>query len=329
MQNTRNHSLPQLETIRSDRARIVAEALAPNAPFSRLEAAAKALTEVTEKGLKGDTAAYNEYQRLLYVLSLSDDGATALARRWLANQVYQVEERHIPPADLPERLSETDFQARLEKEVASRSREKHPMSQYVFGGSATKAQLQVFLKHQWFRTFRLYRDATDLSLHLHDVDDAAALGRYLYGELGEEDEKRSHPRLLAKLLNAIGLEADFQAISTLPEEIAYLNNRARCFRQPDVAWGLAVFYVTEIVVPGNHEKLYRALLNAGISEDGAEYYKVHISLVPPRAKREWQLIARRIHDPAFQKVFLTSLNQHFRVERAYYDAVWAEMQKVK
>lgn len=329
MQNTRNHPLRQLETIRSDRARIVAEALAPNAPFSRLEAAAKTLTEVAEKGLTGDTAAYNEYQHLLYVLSLSDDGATALTRRWLANQVYQVEERHIAPADIPERLSEADFQARLEKEVASRSREKHPMSQYVFGGSATRAQLQVFLRHQWFRTFRLYRDATDLSLHLHDVDDAAALGRYLYGELGEEDEKRSHPRLLAKLLGAIGLEADYQAVSTLPEEIAYLNNRARCFRHPDVSWGLAVFYVTEIVVPGNHEKLYRALLKAGISEDSAEYYKVHVSLVPPRAKREWQLIARRIHDPAFQKVFLTSLNQHFRVEQAYYDAVWAEMQKVK
>jgi pyrroloquinoline quinone (PQQ) biosynthesis protein C len=329
MNNMRNHPLRQLEAIPSDRARIVAQALAPNAQFSQLEAAAKTLTEVTEKGLTGDTAAYNEYQRLLYVLSLSDDSATALSRRWLANQVYQVEERHIPAAEIPNRLSEADFQALLEKQVAARSREQHPMSQYVFGGSATKAQLQVFLRHQWFRTFRLYRDATDLSLHLHDVDEAAALGRYLYGELGEEDEKRSHPRLLAKLLSAVGLEADFQAVSTLPEEIAYLNNRVRCFRHADVSWGLAVFYVTEIVVPGNHDKLFRALVNAGVSEDSAEYYKVHVSLVPPRAKREWQLIARRIPDASFQKVFLTSLNQHFRVERAYYDAVWAEMQKVK
>jgi pyrroloquinoline quinone (PQQ) biosynthesis protein C len=260
---------------------------------------------------------------------LSDDSATARTRRWLAHIIYQVEERAIVPADVPEGLSEADFQARLEQEVTSHSREKHPMSQYVFGDSATRSQLQVFLRHQWFRTFRLYRDATDLSLSLVDVDEAAALGRYLYGELGEEDETRSHPRLLAKLLNAMDLEADFQAVSTMPEEIAYLNNRARCFRHSDVAWGLAVFYVTEMVVPSNHKKLYQALVKAGLSEDAAEYYKVHISLVPPRAKREWQLIARRIAEPAFQKGFLTSLMHHFRIEKAYYDAVWAEMQNTK
>lgn len=92
-------------------------------------------------------------------------------------------------------------------------------------------------------------------VNLTDVDEAAALARYLYGELGEEDEKGSHPRLLAKLLEAIGLEADFQAVSTMPEEIAYLNNRARAFRHAEVGWGLAVFYITELVVPGNHSSI--------------------------------------------------------------------------
>src|SRR5262249_520516 len=65
MQNTRNHPTGQPETLRSDSARLVTEALAPNASFSRLEAAAKTLTEVTERGVTGDTAAHHEYQRLL------------------------------------------------------------------------------------------------------------------------------------------------------------------------------------------------------------------------------------------------------------------------
>lgn len=329
MTNVRNSLMQRLETLRSDHAGLLSRTLVPNAPFSRLEAAGKALAELTERAMTGDSASHAEYQQLLYILSLADDPATARIRRWLAHTIYEVEERFIAQADVPERLSETDFQARLEREVASHSREKHPMSQYVFGNAATRSQLQVFLRHQWFRTFRLYRDATDLAVNLVDVDEAAALGRYLYGELGEEDEKRSHPRLLARLLNAMDLEADFQAVSTMPEEIAYLNNRVRCFRHSDVAWGLAVFYVTEMVVPSNHKKLYDSLVNAGLSEDAAEYYKVHISLVPPRAKREWQLIARRIPDPAFQKGFLTSLMHHFRIERSYYDAVWSEMQNTK
>lgn len=328
MSNTRNHSLPQLEALQTNRARILDRALEPGASFAHLETAAKTLSELAESALNGHTDSQTEYQTLLYILSLSDDTATALARRWLCNWAYRVEERFIPAADVPTALSEAEFLARIEQEVSSRSREKHPMSQYIFEGSASPAQLRVFLRRQWFRTFRLYREAADLLVNLVDVDDAAALGRYLHGELGEEDEVRSHPRLLAKLLNAVDLEADFQAVSTMPEEIAYLNNRVRSFRNPDVGWGLAVFYITEIVVPGNHEKLYNALLQAGLSEDAAEYYKIHVSLVPPRAKREWQLIARRIPDPAFQKSFLTSLAQHFRVERAYYDAVWEEMQDV-
>ncbi|QJI32722.1 hypothetical protein HKK55_14585 [Pseudomonas sp. ADAK18] len=327
--NTPNFSLQQLQGLHTQAARSVADALASNASSASIEAAATALCDLTESAHKGNAQAFAEYQQLLYILSLSDDVATSLTRRWLANAIYRVEERFIPSADISRPLSEAGFQERLEQEISSQSREKHPMSQYVFAGQASPAQLQVFLRHQWFRTFRLYREAADLLVNLIDVDEAAALARYLYGELGEEDEQRSHPRLLAKLLNAVDLEGDFQAISTMPEEVAYLNNRARCFRNPDVGWGLAVFYVTELVVPGNHEKLYHALLKAGISEDAAEYYKIHISLVPPRAKREWQLISRRIPDPGFQNAFLTSLSQHFRLERAYYDAVWEEMQRVK
>lgn len=327
--SSRNFSLSQLQNLHTTSAGVVAVALAPNASSAHIEAAAKAVSDLAELAHRGNASAFAEYQQLLYILALSDDVATTLTRRWLCNAVYRVEERFMPSADLSTPLSELDFQGRLEQEISSQSREQHPMSQYVFAGSASPAQLRVFLQHQWFRTFRLYREAADLLVNLIDVDEAAALSRYLYGELGEEDEKRSHPRLLAKLLNAVGLEEDFQAISTLPEEIAYLNNRARCFRNPDVGWALAVFYVTELVVPGNHEKLYHALLKAGVSEDAAEYYKIHISLVPPRAKREWQLISRRIPDPVFQNSFLTSLSQHFRLERAYYDAVWKEMQSVK
>ena len=51
------------------------------------------------------------------------------------------------------------LQQRLEEQIAAQSRENHPMSQYVFEGKASREQLQVFLRHQWFRTYRLYRDA--------------------------------------------------------------------------------------------------------------------------------------------------------------------------
>lgn len=187
--NTRNFSLPQLQNLPIEEARIVADALAVHATSRQIDSAASKLAALAEAGLKGDRQAYAAYQQLLYVLSLSDDVATAQTRRWLARAIYRVEERFMPAADLSRALSEEDFQKRLEQEIAAQSRERHPMSQYVFSGSASRAQLQVFLRHQWFRTFRLYRDAADLLVNLTDVDEAAALARYLYGELGEEDER--------------------------------------------------------------------------------------------------------------------------------------------
>ncbi|MGV8546512.1 HOASN domain-containing protein, partial [Pseudomonas aeruginosa] len=83
---------------------------------------------------------------------------------------------------------------------------------------------------QWFRTSRLYRDAADLWLNLTCVDEAAAIALSLDVELGGAVETGSHPRLLATLLEANGLDADIQAVSTMPEEIVYLNNRASAFR---------------------------------------------------------------------------------------------------
>lgn len=138
--NTRNFSLPQLQNLPIEEARIVADALAVHATSRQIDSAASKLAALAEAGLKGDRQAYAAYQQLLYVLSLSDDVATAQTRRWLARAIYRVEERFMPAADLSRALSEEDFQKRLEQEIAAQSRERHPMSQYVFSGSASRAQ---------------------------------------------------------------------------------------------------------------------------------------------------------------------------------------------
>ncbi|MEZ1354266.1 HOASN domain-containing protein, partial [Pseudomonas aeruginosa] len=98
--NTRNFSLPQLQNLPIDEARIVADALAVHATSRQIDSAASKLAALAEAGLKGDRQAYAAYQQLLYVLSLSDDVATAQTRRWLARAIYRVEERFMPAADL-------------------------------------------------------------------------------------------------------------------------------------------------------------------------------------------------------------------------------------
>ncbi|MEZ1581939.1 HOASN domain-containing protein, partial [Pseudomonas aeruginosa] len=93
--NTRNFSLPQLQNLPIDEARIVADALAVHATSRQIDSAASKLAALAEAGLKGDRQAYAAYQQLLYVLSLSDDVATAQTRRWLARAIYLRIPRHL------------------------------------------------------------------------------------------------------------------------------------------------------------------------------------------------------------------------------------------
>ncbi|MBO1362156.1 hypothetical protein J2D73_20475, partial [Acetobacter sacchari] len=77
MMSPRNFSLPQLQSIHTAEARLLAEALKPDTTFNRIEIAANMLRALCESGHRGDAANAAQCQQLLYILSLSDDVATA------------------------------------------------------------------------------------------------------------------------------------------------------------------------------------------------------------------------------------------------------------
>src|SRR5688572_28962270 len=72
---------------------LLAEALKPGAASSRTALAADALLALTQKALEGDPAAYAQYQSILLDLHLPGEPRTEPTRRWLASQIYQVEDR--------------------------------------------------------------------------------------------------------------------------------------------------------------------------------------------------------------------------------------------
>lgn len=308
--------------------RVIA-AIDRDARLAELAPTCEVLAELTEKGAQGDESAYALSQQIMYALHDSVDPATEAKRRLICEQMYLAQERHIPRVTLGRRLSSVEFLDKVSKTLSGRSRVEHPMSQYLFGGHPSLDEIRVFLRHQWFRTCKLYQDASDLVVRLYaDVTHAAALYRYLYGEAGEDDPSRAHPTLLQVACRHLNVACSFEERTRLFEEMVYLNNRRRSFRTPNPAWGLAVFYITEIVVSSNHKKLYQMLVDADLPDEATEYYRVHIALVPPRAKREWSMIEDFLDLDDFQETFLTSLQQHLAVESAYYDAIWREVQAI-
>jgi len=290
---------------------------------------ARRMEVAAERASRGEADAFARYHGALYELHDRDERDTDIARRAIARAGYRCEERLIPRVEVPVALSETALAEAIDRQVLSGGRGQHPMIRHLFNDRMTIDEVRLFLRHQWFRTYRLYQDATDLAVNLaYDVEGAALMARYLHQEMGEDDPAGAHVVLLANLLRELDVPCDVGARSTLLEEIVYLNNRRRSFRSPDVGWAFAIFYVTELVVSASHQHLYRVMRDVGVSERGAEYYRVHIAMVPPRAKREWAFFWRFLQHREMQETFLTSLRHHLGIERRYFDAVWRAMQEL-
>ncbi|WP_200899906.1 HOASN domain-containing protein [Lysobacter capsici] len=305
---------------------LLAEALKPGAASSRTALAADALLALTQKGLEGDPAAYAQYQSILLDLHLPGEPRTEPTRRWLASQIYQVEDRFAPALPDFRVLPVDEFRAKVDAEIASRTRVRHPMSLHLFQGAPPLRDVRLFLRHHWNRSYNFYSLLAELAFRFEAIHDASVFYRNLYGEAGAESPERAHPILLSHLMAYfdIPLRVDFAALD--PLEKAYINNRIRCVRHTDVAWGLSLVYAVESVSCVNHLRIYELLQRMGVPEGPCEFHRLHGTQDEIDTEEMWELIAKFAHDESFQRTFMQSLTRHFDINRAYFDMLWRQMQ---
>ncbi|MCB2255821.1 iron-containing redox enzyme family protein [Pseudomonas chlororaphis] len=311
----------------TDTAQLLAEALKPGATYSQVTVALESLLMLTAAGLAGDRNAYGQYQALLLELHLPGESRTEPTRRWLASQVYLMEDEFAP--DLPDApaLSVEEFRRQVDAEIESRSRVRHPMSLHLFEGTPPREDVRFFLEHHWTRSYNFYSLLAELAFRFEAIEDASVFYRNLYGEAGAETPERSHPALLSHLMTYfdIPLRIDFPALH--PLEKAYLNNRIRCVRHPDVAWGLALLYAVESVSCVNHRRIYELLQRLGVPEQPSEFHRLHGTQDEIDTEEMWALIAKFAPSASFQRTFMQALARHFEINKAYFDMLWQEMQK--
>ncbi|MGV2463930.1 UNVERIFIED_CONTAM: iron-containing redox enzyme family protein, partial [Pseudomonas aeruginosa] len=183
-----------------------------------------------------------------------------------------------------------------------------------------------FLEHHWVRSYNFYSLLAELAFRFENIEDASVFYRNLYGEAGAETPERSHPALLSHLMTYfdIPLRIDFPALH--PLEKAYLNNRIRCVRHTDVAWGLALLYAVESVSCVNHRRIYELLQRLGVPEQPSEFHRLHGTQDEIDTEEMWALIAKFAPSEDFQRKFMQSLARHFEINRAYFDLLWEQMQ---
>lgn len=305
---------------------LLAEALKPGASYSQIAQALEALLDLTDKGLAGDATAYAQYQALLLELHLPADPRTEPTRRWMASQVYLIEDQFAPHLPDFKVLPVEAFRKRIDDEIEARSRVNHPMSVHLFQGTPPLEDVRFFLEHHWTRSYNFYSLLAELAFRFEAIEDASVFYRNLYGEAGAETPERSHPALLSHLMTHfdIPLRIDFPALH--PLEKAYLNNRIRCVRHTDVAWGLALLYAVESVSCVNHRRIYDLLQRLGVPEQPSEFHRLHGTQDEIDTEEMWALIAKFAPSPAFQHTFMQALARHFEINKAYFDMLWQEMQ---
>ncbi|QWP76790.1 iron-containing redox enzyme family protein [Lysobacter sp. K5869] len=304
----------------------LADALRPGASNAQIALAADELLALVRQGLAGDQNAYAQYQSILLDLHLPGEPHSEPTRRWLASQIYTVEDQFAPALPDFQPVSVDAFRAAIDAEIASRTRVRHPMSQHLFQGTPSEQDVRSFLQHHWNRSYNFYSLLAELAFRFPDIRDASVFYRNLYGEAGAETPERSHPALLSHLMVhfEIPLEIDFAALH--PLEKAYLNNRIRCVRHTDVAWGLSLLYAVESVSCVNHLRIYELLQRMGVPEGPSEFHRLHGTQDEIDTEEMWELIAKYAHSESFQRTFMQSLARHFDINRAYFDLLWRQMQ---
>lgn len=311
----------------TDVGSLLAAALKPGANHSEVMLALEALLECTEKGLAGDAASYAQYQSCLLDLHLPGEPRTEPTRRWMASQVYLVEDKFAPALPNFSALPVDQFRERVDAEIAARSRVKHPMSIHLFEGMPPRQDVRFFLQHHWYRSYNFYSLLAELAFRFEAIEDASVFYRNLYGEAGAETPDRSHPALLSHLMTYFDIPLNIDFARLHPLEKAYLNNRIRCVRHTDVAWGLALLYAVESVSCVNHRRIYELLQRLDVPAEPSEFHRLHGMQDEIDTEEMWELIAKFAPSESFQRMFMQSLTRHFEINKAYFDMLWREMQE--
>lgn len=311
---------------------LVDAALAPHASPAAAARAAESLAELATHAVPDDVSAYAAYHELLWELHERSEPRTYVTRRFLCQAAHAVEEARIlaahagdPRFEVAE-LSTAAFRERILELHERGSGMRHPLSIHLFEGTPAHRDVLVYLQHHWYRSRGFHRELTELSLSL-SLHDAQGIVANLDDELGGGRPGRSHPELLQRLLVHLGVPCDWGERPPWVEALAYLDNRVRCARSGEPAWGLAVLFSLEHGTPATHGSILALLRRMGVPEPLCEFHQIHALGDAAHAEVILELVLRRVVTPSARRALLVSLHHHRTLGLCYFDRIWREIQQ--
>ena len=201
------------------------------------------------------------------------------------------------------------------KRIKEKSILKHPFYQEWQHGRLTKAMLREYAK-QYYRhvaAFPQYLSA------LHSkIDDFGDRKIVLQNLMDEENGDKNHVQLWINFGKALGLtENQTRNADAADTTNDFVNHFRKATREGSIAQGIAALYAYESQIPKVSEEKINGLVNFyGVgSEQGLEYFKVHIKADVEHSEAELKLITKYATDEETQQSVLKEVD-------ATLDAYW-------
>ncbi len=215
-----------------------------------------------------------------------------------------------------------DIVAEIDRRIKERSILNHPFYQEWSMGKLDKKTLQEYAK-QYYKHVAAFPQY--LSAVHSKMDDAHDRLLMLQNLMDEEYGEKNHPDLWLKFALALGVsKEEVRKTKAVGETNAFVNNFKFITSQKSAVEGIAALYAYESQIPKVSEEKINGLVKFyGVtSEDGLEYFKVHMKADIEHSEAERGLIRKLATDKEIQKKVLEAVD-------ATLDAYWLMLSGVQ
>ena len=204
----------------------------------------------------------------------------------------------------------------------------HELLVAMGSGHVSLSGMRYFLVQHHYYSRNFTRFLCAVINRLDSLDDIKLLMENLQEEMGiDGDDKVTHADLFQRSLNIVGTHA--MAQPPLPQTIEFTHSIMKFCRSENPVEGLAALCLgAEAIVPLLYKPILAALERLNISEEGLEFFRIHIEEDEGHAVTMLKILGRLTrHAPEAKVIAMQIGRQAINKRCVMFDAIWREVRE--
>ena len=206
-------------------------------------------------------------------------------------------------------MKKSSFIVQINKRIEEKSILKHPFYEAWRKGKLTRQMLQKYAKQYYKHVAAFPQYLSAVHIKIDNADDRRLI---LQNLMDEESGEANHPELWLRFGEALGLtREEIQHEKATNETNGFVSHFKFMTSYKSIAEGIAALYTYESQIPKVSEEKINGLVNFyGVtSNEGLEYFKVHMQKDIEHSKAEMELIKKYATDNAVQEEVLKAVDK--------------------